>query len=361
MVSIADWVNELGGMARKRQLVRRGARDHHLTAAVRSGEVVRARNGWYSTIAEDSPRLRAVRVGGRLTGLSALNELGAWILDPPPLQVSVHENSARLRTQWNRHKRIDVRNTHGVVLHWDPPEVHERGTATTVGLIDALERVVLDESFETAVAALDWALHSAAIDRFDFETLILRLPAERRGITDWVDETCDSLPESLARTRLRQAEWSVETQVPLGDLQRIDLVVEDNVGIEVDGEKYHAARFEYDRGKDLDITIDHKHALRPSARAVFTNWPSVLLAVDTALADRGIARKPYGNSGERSWAARHSRGISGWRRRPPRGSPEFPSLGPKTDERQRAPGAAGSSSHSAVRRGRFADRGNSSG
>jgi hypothetical protein len=242
--------------------------------------------------------------------------------------VSVHGNAARLRSQWNRHKRLDVRASRGVTLHWDDVSVAGFGSATSVGLVDALERVVLDESFETAIAALDWALHTGALDRVDLETLILRLPAGRRGIGGWVDERCESLPESLSRTRLRLAGHSVASQVPVGDdNERIDLVVDGIAGIEVDGDEYHRTRFESDRGKDVTITLDHLHAMRPSARMVFYNWDRFARAVEIALAShppRLPASIAVGNSGTRRRDPFAARGMTGWRGRSGRRSPEFP-------------------------------------
>jgi hypothetical protein len=319
MPDIEELVRSLGGMARRPQLLARGARDYELTRAVRRGEVVRARNGWYSTFRESDPKLRAVRVGGRLTGISAVIDLGGWVLGPRPLHVSVHDNAARLRTASNRHKLLNVRLPRGVVLHWNDRSIDERGTATTVGLLDAIYRVVLDEDFETAVAALDWALHTGALDVIDFETVVLRLPLERRGIADWVDPACESLPESLARTRLRLTGHEVTSQIPLIEVQRIDLVVDQQVAIEVDGEEFHLATFESDRQKDVDIAISGLHNLRPSAKMVFHDWHHFALAVDSALAARGRVIEFSGAPRRDPFRAR---GLMGWRRRPPRGSPE---------------------------------------
>ena len=77
MPSIEEMVHRLGGFARKRELVARGARDRDLTLAVRAGAVRRARNGWYSTRAEDDAEFQAVRVGGRATAGTALRAEGA--------------------------------------------------------------------------------------------------------------------------------------------------------------------------------------------------------------------------------------------------------------------------------------------
>lgn len=323
MPDIASIVARLGGMAQKQQLVARGARDVDLTLAVKRGEVTRARQGWYTTLPPDDPRVNAVRVGGRLTGISAVIAEGGWALGSFPLHVSVPANAARLRTPVNRFVKLAARHVPGLALHWDDDSVVSRGTAMTVELSDALVRVVLDESFETAVAALDWALHTGRLDRIAFELLVLRLPEERRGIREWVDRRCESLPESLARTRMRLLGHTVDIQVRLGDIERIDLVIDECVGMETDGREFHLDRFEQDRRKDLDITIAGLHPLRPSARMVFHNWPHVVGAVEAALATR---RRParLGNSGVSAPRPAKAPGNPGVRGRRKRLTPEFP-------------------------------------
>ena len=286
MTDIAAIVQSLGGMAQKQQLVRRGARDLDLTLAVRLGEVMRARLGWYTVLPASDARVRAVRVGGRLTGISAIIAMGGWVLGEHPLHVSVAENAGRLRTQQNRHRRIDVTAPAGVVLHWDQQDVTERGDAMCVGLLDALHRVVCDEALEVAIAAVDWALHSGLIDEFDLEAIMLGVPRSRRIPTDWFDDACDSLPESLARTRLRLEGFAVRTQVLLQTGEPLDLVVEDSVAIEVDGREFHENRFVRDRRKDIHATIERFHTLRPPAAMVFGEWPLLLSAVRVALAER---------------------------------------------------------------------------
>lgn len=292
MVDVAQLVHDLGGLAQKQQLVSRGVRDLDLTRAVRDGTAVRARQGWYTTVDESEPRVRAARVGGRLTGISAIQNWGGWVLGDHPLQVSVPRNSARLRNQWNRRRPLG--EAKGVRVHWDPPESSERGTVWCVSLRDALIRVVLDEDLETAVAALDWALHSGLLEQIDFELVFLALPKSKWWIREWVDGACESLPESLTRTRLRRAGYHVTIQVPLG-LKRIDVVINGILGAEVDGKEFHADTFEQDHAKALDITIAGFHAISVSAKMVFNNWGHFLHAVEAALASHAPAT--FGNSG----------------------------------------------------------------
>ena len=280
MKSIAEAVDSLGGMAQKQQLVRLGATDRDLTYAYQQRWVIRARNGWYSTKPENSPEVRAVRVGGCLTGISALIAMGAWVLDTDqPLHVSVHDNAARLRSQINRRVRFDAEQMPGVVLHWDAIDVAERGTAVSVGLTDALFRVIVDEPLEVAVACLDWALHTRVLRRFEFRRLIRSLPVEYRYVENFVDGACESLPESLSKTRLKLRGHRVTTQVRLPDGKRIDLVVDDIVGLETDGREFHVDAFEIDRSKDIDIILADYLPMRVSAHMVFHDWNRFYLAM----------------------------------------------------------------------------------
>jgi very-short-patch-repair endonuclease len=225
-------------------------------------------------------------------------------------------------------------------VHWEDRAVDDRGTLVSVGLIDALRVVIECEKFETAVAALDWAIHTRALDEIDFETLILEVPHQYRGIRDWVDRQCESLPESLSRTRLRLAGHKVTSQVPLGEVQRIDLVVDDLVAIEVDGEEHHWNRFEADRAKDVDISLCNLHAMRPSARMVFSNWEKFEAAVEMAVR----ARRPgHENSGNVRRSPFASPGVNGWRRHRRDRIPEFPLV------RRQAATKAGNSSQSSAR------------
>lgn len=333
MVDVREAVESLGGFAQKQQLVRLGARDRELTRAVKSGLVVRVRNGWYSTLPESDQRLRALRVGGRLTGLSAIVAMGGWVMSSQVLHVAVNENAARLRTPHNRRRRLDTRVPGSVRVHWEPRDHADRGEASVVALIDALFRVVMDEKLEDAVAALDWALHFHLIDRGDVERLMLRLPHNLSWIAGWADAACESLPESFSRTRFRLAGHAVRSQVPLPSEERIDLLVDGVAAFEVDGRTHHADSFLPDRAKDLRITIAGFHALRPAASMIFRNWDDVYLAVSIALIERGRALPPpvgnsgFGRFGPRSRAV-FTRGRRNVRYRYPEISTGPPGVGP---------------------------------
>jgi very-short-patch-repair endonuclease len=284
----AHLVARHGGALDRRRLHELGATDHDLRRALRAGSLNRPRRGWYSTWAEHDLRFRAMRVGGRLTGISAVAALGGWVLDHHPLHVAVPTNAARLRSQWRRDiRRADARDD-GAVVHW-VAAAHDRGSSTgMVALTEAIELVCRIEPAEQAIAVLDWARRTGRLDRIELAAL-----RERLGPLCWLVDAsvddCDSMPESLARTRLRAAGLQVSTQVRFTEgPERIDLVLEGAIAVEVDGDEFHRDRFEEDRARDLAITRAGLHALRPSARRVFAHWREVQDAASRALRERGI-------------------------------------------------------------------------
>lgn len=287
MINIHDVVAELGGFALKHELVGRGARDKELTKAIRDGTVLRARNGWYSTSPVTSPQFQAVRVGGRLTGASALRVAGAWIPEPVGLHVSVPRNASRLRSPSSRRRRLHAGDHETVVVHWDDGAVLSAGSRTSVSIADALLAYILTATLEWAIAALDWASGSGHVDLIEFERVFLRLPARLRNVRSWVDPNCDSVMESLARTRLRMSGHHVTSQVLLGELERIDLVIDGDVALELDGKEFHERRFERDRRKDLRITVGGRHAIRVTYSMLLNSWGTVHNAIVCALTARG--------------------------------------------------------------------------
>lgn len=183
-----------------------------------------------------------MRVGGRLTGISAVAALDGWVLGRHALHVAVPVNAARLRSQWRRDiRRSDARDD-AVVVHWVAP-AHDRGASSgIVDLAEAVELVCRTEAAEQAIAVLDWVRRTARLDRIELAALREWL-GPLRWLVDASVDNCDSLPESLARTRLRAAGLQVSTQVGFTDgLEHIDLVLEGAVAVEVDGDEHHRER-----------------------------------------------------------------------------------------------------------------------
>lgn len=256
------------------QLMRRGATTREIAAAVAEGSLLRARRGVYATPSATAEEVLAASLCGRLTGMSAIRAMGGWSWrDDGIVHIAVPPTTSRLRA-------IPPQ----VRLHWqEPTGIGGDATISRVSTADALVRAVLDADVETAVAAVDWALATGRIDGFQFEQIILALPQTSRSIGVWVDTRSQSVIESVARVRLLRRGWRVRSQTRVGDLESIDLVVEEVVALELDGREFHESTFERDRRKDLQITVEGRHSIRVSALMVLEIWPRIELAIEAAL------------------------------------------------------------------------------
>lgn len=264
-------ITSLGGIATRKNLVARGATSRALTAAVKSGHVRRIRNGWYTTLPASDPQVIAVRLGGVLTGAAALHLQNAWLWNPPrSLDVRLAAGASR--------PTLVPRN---VTLSYGRLPRNSRTVATDH---EALVIAVKNLPFEEAVAVLDWACHTGRLDEVDLHRLCARLPTSLRRIAEWVDRACESVLESIVRTRLRLLGYEVVSQVPVDTVRSIDLVVDGVLGLELDGRAYHESSFESDREKDLAIVLEGRSAMRVSYGMVRRDWPRVEQGIAAAVA-----------------------------------------------------------------------------
>lgn len=91
--------------------------------------------------------------------------------------------------------------------------------------------------------------------------------AARIDVSD-CDGLAESGVESLVRVALRDAGLSVESQVRIAGVGRVDLLVEGQVIVEVDGREWHRDQQSRDYRRDLEATkrgysvirVDYEHA-----------------------------------------------------------------------------------------------------
>ncbi|MFZ2964668.1 MAG: hypothetical protein WA006_08300, partial [Rhodoglobus sp.] len=108
-------IERLGGLASSRELRSFGHDRWSIEIPLLYGNLVRVRHGWFALPGEHAEIVRAWRVGGRLTCLSAL----AWHEGqpmPPDLHVEVPGNTARLRSPDDARRPLG--GDERVVVHW---------------------------------------------------------------------------------------------------------------------------------------------------------------------------------------------------------------------------------------------------
>jgi hypothetical protein len=93
-------------------------------------------------------------------------------------------------------------------------------------------------------------------------------------------------------------------------------VIDDRLGLEIDGRKYHANTFERDSAKAVSIALMGLIPLRVSANRVLTDWDRVLAAIELLLGNSGVVPR------DRASTPANRRRGNGRRR----SAPEFPKV-----------------------------------
>lgn len=227
-------LKDLGGVARYRDLLGAGVTRSQLDAAVSAGEVLRPHRGVFALIDAD-PELLAVKcAGAELACISAARQLNLWILKRPSItHVSVN------------HGRLPA----GFMVH---------RAATPLSVLDICAQCTRCLPELDALCILESAVVQKMVTlRGLRERLAGGRDATGRLIAKAVDPHSQSIIETVARYYLRLAGYSVQTQVYLVGVGRVDLFVEGLLAIELDGRKYHSGPedFEEDRRRWNLLTV----------------------------------------------------------------------------------------------------------
>ncbi len=274
-----------GGVAATFELLADGHTSHRLTRAVRSGEVIRARQGHYVSPRLTEDEVRAVRVGGRLTGLSGARRLGIWTPTSSPLQVRTDANARALRSPDDPKRRLGADEAR---VRWrDPSRI---GNRTTMSALDCLDDILRTESSRIAFACLESALHQGLVSRAEVAGLVARAPRNVRRAVEGAGRDSESGTESLMSFDLRRAGIAFRQQVVIDGVGRVDFLIGRMLVIEVDGAAHHSTpqSFERDRARDARSSIRGYRVLRFSYRQLMRDPEPVMRAIIAAIA-RGDA------------------------------------------------------------------------
>ncbi|MCU1441209.1 MAG: hypothetical protein JWP85_2206 [Rhodoglobus sp.] len=284
MASVYYDVQRRGGIARTYELLRDGHTSHRLTAAVRCGEVIRVRQGHYACPELADEQQRAVRIGGRLTGLAGARSHGIWTPGASLLEVSVPTDARALRTARDPRSRLSAHPDPAVRVRWT--DGGARGTRAVLEVAECLRAIVRDQPPIVAFAAIESALRLGLINRKTARALGLTRHAKA------LSRLSESGGESLLKFRLLTRRIAFRQQVRIAGVGRVDFLVGARLVIEVDGAEFHTSReaFEEDRRRDAVLAALGYRVLRFSYRQVEQRWPEVSAAIAAVVA-----------SGEHQW------------------------------------------------------------
>ncbi|WP_411698656.1 endonuclease domain-containing protein [Conyzicola sp.] len=282
MISITQSVRRRGGLTATYELYAEGHTQRGLAAAVHSGSLVRVRQGWYA-LSDTSPALvQAVRVGGRLTGLSALELQGFWSYPTDELHVAVHPHDARLRTRLDKSRRLANEPNPRTCVHW---RAGGGGSRFMLDPIASLEDVMACQDPHVVVALADSVLFKRPQLTSDWLALASAAPRSHRTYLGAVDGLCESGTESIFFFRIRHLGLTIARQVKVAGVGRVDFRIGPKLVIEVDGAAYHTdpAAFHRDRHRDAVLSRLGYRVLRFSYYQVLFAWEEVEAALIGAL------------------------------------------------------------------------------
>ncbi len=252
-----------------------GMSKRSIARAAADGMILAVRRGRY--VASDAPVdvIRAARVGGRLTCVSALRLLGIFTLASEDLHVHVPPHAARLRIPQE-----------GAFRHWSPPIGQRPSGAGISHPWDLLAHAIVCQPPAAAVATLDSALHRGLVAPSELDLVFAAVPRKYRVIRNLLDGRAESGPESLMRLILRRLGVRVELQVRIDGVGRVDLLVDGWLVVECDSDAHHSGPLAHrvDRGRDLALAALGYTTLRPMVADIMWNPDRVVAAV------RGLLR-----------------------------------------------------------------------
>jgi hypothetical protein len=288
---IARIIRARGGFLRRRDILALGYFDAHLRAELKVGHIFRVRHGWYSVPDAPAAGVRAIRVGGRLTGIAALETYGLRVPRRAAIDVVVPRGACRLRNMINRWERLTADDP--VRTTWtDPPRYSTDPAQWRASVDDALLFILRTESRDVAVACCSAvARHKGwAPERMD--ALFARAPSRVRGwrcVVGWQD---DSHGETFVRLWLGDAHVPWIPQPWIARVGRPDGEISPNRYVEVDGGQHDPtwtgegpSTWEHDHDRDTTLAALGKGVLRFTYRQLYTDWRRCLAAIERARAD----------------------------------------------------------------------------
>lgn len=311
MPQILPLMTSLGQVAPARALARFGISRSELLRALNDGSLVRVRRGWFATAHADSDQLRAISLGGRIGCVSALRRWGVWSGSGDELHVQLAPNASRLRHAsavairtnqpgvWHPRAREKLRQgrtlrlaTAGTpVLHWSELRGVTSGHAREVGSVRspdwivppalALAQALLCQNEEHALACLDSSIQTHLFELPAVHELIAALPQRLHGLVEEITPQAESGWETIAIRRVRHGGYRVRPQVEIPGVGRYDALIEECVGLEVNGLEFHSGRDEVlrDTGRVLGAQLWGLPTISINPFHIEKDWPATWQAI----------------------------------------------------------------------------------
>lgn len=262
-----------------RELYASGETTTSIRGSIVRGERYRVIGGWYATAQTPEKAVLAMRIGGRIGCVSALQLHGAWFPPDCGLHIVFPTSASGRRSAGRDHGVSIVRHWHG--------KTDRTGSAFAVAPIElALAEALECQPNHYLVAILDSILHKHLMSRNRLEVIVRRGPARIHHLLEHLDPRSESGTESITRYRLTMSGIATKIQVVLREKDRLDLEVDEWLAIEIDGRKHHAqkAAFTKDRKRVVRVMREGRLVLQFAYATVIYEWEFVIETIRAVMA-----------------------------------------------------------------------------
>ena len=280
-------LRKLGGVASIKQLRNAGVNEKLVRPLTKAERILRVRRGWYATLDANQLVVQAARVGGSLACISGAVALGAWQPPGSILHVSVPVGSRHLKDPTTGNDI--VRSTTSVEIHWNG----RAGALTSfragvLPILECLEEVVRCQPEDIAFAVVESAIHAKLVSVRDVRALAIKVPSRAR-LLRLAKGKSESGTESLFRFRMRNGRFTMEQQVEIPGVGRVDFLIGDRLIVEIDSEAHHGTlgQRRRDLKRDAVAATLGFETLRFDYDPVMFDWEFVATTVEAVVARRG--------------------------------------------------------------------------
>lgn len=272
----------LGGIAPARDLMAAGVDPNRLRMAVEDHAILRFRKGWYAVFGLAPDVIRASRIGGVLTCVSAARHHGLWVPDDDRLHVAVARHSSRLRSPHDHHERLRL-DAPEVVVHWIA------GPTAPYELVSSIETavacIVSCSGADVGFAVLESARRKGRVGAREVTSIAARLPRAAREVLASAGSLSDTGSESLLALILTRAGISFRQQVYIRSVGFVDFVIGERLIVEADSKAHHSDPTR-DRRRDAAASEQGYRTLRFMYSQIVFDSPGVLRAIRAAIVRR---------------------------------------------------------------------------
>lgn len=279
-MSIESSIRSRGGFAKACELRGLGHSPHAVRAATASGAIVRVRKGWYANPDMPADALRAFRVGGVLSCVSAAVHHGLWVPEHEGLHLAVPRCASRLRTADDFRVRLTTRPDPLVIVHWMRGEPSAGRLAVPVS--ESVRQTFQCQGRTDGFIVFESALRKGKLDTLERHELIDSLAKSDRPVARLSSAASDSGTESIVKLWLHGAGIPFVQQFMVPVAGPVDFLVGTRLVVEVDSRTFHSDPYR-DRRKDAELSIRGFRVLRFMYSQIIYEWPLVEASIRAAI------------------------------------------------------------------------------